>query len=105
MDSGLVVENGPWISFRHPSFITLDSFPECLTFLKEPIQSYQRDAEDIPPTEPEVTEHTLYGYWCCKCKKIVYSKVTDALPNAMTGLTKYCKYITKTKTPKGSSRD
>ena len=65
---------------------TLDSCPECHTPLKEPIQSYQRYTEDIPPIEPEVTEHRLYGYWCSKCKKIVYSKVTDALPNAVIGL-------------------
>lgn len=65
---------------------TLDRCPECLTPLKEPIQSYQRYTEDIPPVEPEVTEHTVYGYWCSKCKKIVHPKVTDALPNAMIGL-------------------
>jgi transposase len=65
---------------------TLDSCPNCQTPLKDPIQSYQRYTEDIAPVEPEVTEHTLYGYWCCKCKKIVYPKVTDALPNAIIGL-------------------
>jgi transposase len=65
---------------------TLDSCPECQTPFKEPIQSYQRYTEDIPPVEPEVTEHTLYGYWCSKCKKIVYAKVAAALPNAMIGL-------------------
>ena len=64
----------------------LDSCPECQTPLKEPIQSYERYTEDIQPIEPEVTQHTLYGYWCSKCKKIVYPKVTDALPNAMIGL-------------------
>jgi len=64
----------------------LDSCPECLTPLKEPIQSYERYTEDIPPIEPEVTQHTVHGYWCSKCKKIVYPKVTDALPNAMLGL-------------------
>jgi len=65
---------------------TLDSCPDCQTPVKEPIQSYQRYTEDIPPVEPEVTQHTVHGYWCCKCKKIVYPKVIDALPNAMIGL-------------------
>ena len=65
---------------------TLDRCPDCQTPVKDPIRSYQRYTEDIPPVEPEVTEHTVYGYWCSKCKKIVYSKITDALPNAMIGL-------------------
>jgi hypothetical protein len=65
---------------------TLDRCPGCQTPVKDPIRSYQRYTEDIPPVEPEVTEHTVYGYWCSKCKKIVYPKVTDALPNAMIGL-------------------
>jgi len=64
----------------------LDRCPACQTPVKDPIQSYQRYTEDIPPVEPEVTEHTVYGYWCSKCKKIVYPKVTDALPNSMIGL-------------------
>lgn len=64
----------------------LDRCPDCQTPVKDPIRSYQRYTEDIPPVEPEVTEHTVYGYWCSKCKKIVYPKVTDALPNAMIGL-------------------
>lgn len=65
---------------------TLDCCPDCQTPVKDPIQSYQRYTEDIPPVEPEVTEHTVYGYWCSKCQKIVYPKVTDVLPNAMIGL-------------------
>ncbi|MBW1716056.1 MAG: IS66 family transposase [Deltaproteobacteria bacterium] len=64
----------------------LDRCPACQTPVKDPIQSYQRYTEDIPPVKPEVTEHTVYGYWCSKCKKIVYPKLTDALPNSMIGL-------------------
>ncbi len=48
--------------------------------------SYNRYTEDIPPVETEVTEHTIHGYWCSCCKKIVYPKVSDALPNAMIGI-------------------
>jgi len=66
---------------------TLSCCPECQGPLKEPIKAYQRYTEDIPPIEkPHVTEHTVYGYWCPRCKKNVFSTVTDALPNAMIGL-------------------
>jgi transposase len=66
---------------------TLEHCPDCQTPLKEPIKEYKRYTEDIPPIEkPEVTEHTVHGYWCPQCKKIVFSPVTDALPNAMIGL-------------------
>ena len=65
---------------------TLCSCPECNKKLAEPAKSYKRYTEDIPPVEPEVTEHTVYGYWCPNCKKIVYAKVSDALPNAVLGL-------------------
>ena len=66
---------------------SLDCCPECQTPLKEPVKAYKRYTEDIPPVEKgEVTEHTVYGYWCAKCKKIVFPRVTDALPNAMIGL-------------------
>jgi len=65
---------------------TLDRCPQCHTPLKGPIKTYQRYIEDIPSIEPEVTEHTIHGYWCPTCKEIVSPKVTDALPNAMIGL-------------------
>ena len=65
---------------------TLCSCPECDNSLGEPVKDYKRYTEDIPPVEPEVTEHTVYGYWCSTCKKIVYANVTDALPHAVLGL-------------------
>jgi len=66
---------------------TLERCPDCHTPLKEPIKQYKRYTEDIPPIEnPEVTEHTVQGYWCPQCKKIVFAPVADALPNAMIGL-------------------
>jgi transposase len=66
---------------------SLQRCPECHTRVKEPVKQYKRYIEDIPPLEkPEVTEHTVYGYWCPQCKKIVFPPVTDALPNAMIGL-------------------
>jgi len=66
---------------------TLEHCPDCQTPLKESIREYTRYTEDIPPIEkPEVTEHTVHGYWCPKCKKSVFAPVTDALPNATIGL-------------------
>lgn len=67
---------------------TLVDCPHCqIPFSSQkPIVSYTRYTEDIPPVEPEVTEHTIYGYWCPRCRKIVYAGVTDALPNAAIGL-------------------
>lgn len=70
----------------HQKDHTLDRCPKCQTPLKESIKTYQRYIEDIPSVEPEVTEHTIHGYWCPKCKELVSPKVTDALPNAMIGL-------------------
>jgi transposase len=61
--------------------------PDCQTSLKEPLKHYKRYTEDIPPIEkPQVTEHTVNGYWCPQCKKVVFAPVADALPNAMIGL-------------------
>ena len=65
---------------------TLDSCPNCNTTVAESISSYKRYTEDIPPVDPEVTEHTVHGYWCSTCKKIVWAKVADALPNATLAL-------------------
>ena len=65
----------------------LERCPDCQTPVKEPIKDYKRYIEDIPAIEkPEVTEHTVHGYWCSQCKKIVFAPVADALPNAMIGL-------------------
>lgn len=65
---------------------TLDRCPECCGSLGEPIKHHKRYTVDIPQVEPEVTEQTVNGYWCSACKKIVYPKVCDAMPNSMLGL-------------------
>lgn len=65
---------------------TLASCSHCQTRLRKPIKSHKRYTVDIPPVAPEVTEHTVHGYWCPKCKKTVYPKVTEALPNSTLGL-------------------
>jgi len=61
--------------------------PECHGPVGHPIKSYKRYVEDIPLIQkPEVTEHTLHGAWCSRCKKVVFPTLTDALPKAMIGL-------------------
>lgn len=65
---------------------TLENCPDCHQPLQKPVRTYKRYIEDIPQVEPLVTEHTVHGYWCSCCKKIVQPTVTDALPNARLGL-------------------
>lgn len=65
----------------------LGSCPQCHSPLGKPINNYKRYTVDIPPVEPEVTEHTVHGYWCSNCKKTVYPKVCEAMPNSTLGLT------------------
>lgn len=65
---------------------TLESCPGCHQPLQNPVRTYKRYIEDIPRVDPVVTEHTVHGYWCACCKKIVQPTVTDALPNARLGL-------------------
>jgi transposase len=45
-----------------------------------------RYVEDIPDTQPEMTEHTIHRDWCGKCKKKVEAPVTAALPGSELGL-------------------
>jgi hypothetical protein len=65
---------------------TLDRCPDCQAPLSKPIKPYKRYIQDIVPVEPKVTEHTVNGYWCGQCQKIVYPQVSEALPNATIGL-------------------
>ncbi len=65
---------------------TLERCPDCHQQLQNPVRTYKRYIEDIPRVDPVVTEHTVHGYWCSCCKKIVQPTVTDALPGARLGL-------------------
>ena len=65
---------------------TLNDCPDCHNPLRNPVRAYKRYIEEIPQVDPEVTEHTVHGYWRSQCKKIVQPAVTDALPNAQLGL-------------------
>lgn len=80
------------VSRRRPETITaykthtLERRPDCQQSLQKPVRTYKRYIEDIPRVDPVVTEHTVHGYWCACCKKIVQPALTDALPNARLGL-------------------
>lgn len=84
----------PGVSRKSPHQIdreqvhSLERCPDCGTpFNKPPVRSYSRIIEDIPEAiRPETVKHTVHGYWCGKCHKLVYPTITDALPNAMLGL-------------------
>jgi transposase len=44
-----------------------------------------RYIEDIPATQPEVTEHTIHRDWCAACQKKVEPRLIEALPGAHLG--------------------
>jgi transposase len=44
-----------------------------------------RVVEDIPATQPEVTEHTIHRDWCAACQKKVEPRLVEALPGASLG--------------------
>lgn len=78
---------------------TLDDCPDCHQPLKSPIRTYKRYIEEIPPVEPVVTEHTIHGYWCSHCKKLVLMKMGDCsayghrcLAKCPTWITPRCLY-------------
>ena len=62
----------------------LKDCPECGAPVGQPIRHHTRLIEDIPP--PEVTAHTVHGYWCSRCQKIVAPKVAAASPRSSLGL-------------------
>lgn len=64
----------------------LERCPECEGPVGPPIRTHRRIIEDIPEITPEITEHTMHGHWCRRCKKIVTPTVSAALPGATLGL-------------------
>ena len=65
---------------------SLGACPDCGGRLnKKPTRERTRIIEDIPEVEPVVTEHTICGYWCRRCEKIVEPMVADALPGSKIG--------------------
>lgn len=60
--------------------------PDCNAKLADPVAKRVRLIEELPPVQPEVTQHTIHRYWCAQCKRIVEPRVADALPGATIGL-------------------
>ncbi len=60
--------------------------PQCGHTVGKAIKSHTRYTEDLPPVQPEVTEHTVYGYWCSECREVVSASVTDAFTGCRIGL-------------------
>ncbi len=65
---------------------TLGACPGCGGQVSEKlVRRRKRIIEDIPEIAPLVTEHTICGYWCRHCEKIVEPVVPDALPGSSIG--------------------
>jgi len=65
---------------RHEEHPPLGTCPRCGSPLGEPAERRLRLIEDIPETQPEVTEHSIPRHWCAGCKKFVEPPVPDAMP-------------------------
>ena len=67
---------------EHPP---LETCPQCGSPLGEAAQRRLRLIEDIPDSEPEVTEHSIPRHWCARCRRFVEPPVADAMPGATFG--------------------
>lgn len=64
----------------------LERCPDCGDEVSaEPARTRTRIVEDIPDVEPVVTEHTIHGSYCRRCRKVVEPVVAEALPGATIG--------------------
>ena len=59
--------------------------PECGAPLCNCAETRTRYTEDIPETQPVVTEHTIHRDWCPNCRKKVEPKVATAMPGSTLG--------------------
>ncbi len=65
---------------------TLTHCPHCKSPVGDSIRQHTRHIENIPPVVPQVSAHTVHGYWCPQCKRIVSATVSAALPHSTLGL-------------------
>ncbi len=65
---------------------TLTHCPRCDSQVGASIRQHTRYIEEIPPVVPHVSAHTVHGYWCGTCQKIVSATVSAALPRCTLGL-------------------
>jgi transposase len=70
---------------RHEEHPPLDRCPQCGSPLGAAAERRFRLIEDIPDTQPEVTEHSIPRHWCPRCRKFVEPPVPDAMPGARFG--------------------
>jgi transposase len=70
---------------HHEEHPPLTHCPDCGSPLLPPSERRFRLIEDIPETQPEVTEHSIPRHWCPRCRKLVEPPVPDALPGATFG--------------------
>lgn len=70
---------------RREEHCPLPCCPECGSKLGPVVERRFRLIEDIPVTQPEVTEHSIPRQWCPNCKKLVEPPVEDAMPGARFG--------------------
>jgi len=70
---------------HHEDHPPQDRCPKCGSVLSDPTMRRFRLIEDIPETQPEVTEHSIPRQWCPGCKKLVEPPVADAMPGARFG--------------------
>lgn len=66
--------------------IDLCSCPNCSNPLKNPIEYVERYVEDIEPAKVIRKKYCIVKYWCNQCKKKVYGRPSDVLPNERFGL-------------------
>lgn len=81
-----------------------DQAVDLILALAEKAEKYDQICGEVTPTIPSGMTPVYLKPSRGKRKKRLGSMIASE-KGFMTGLTKYCKYITKTKTPKGSSRD
>jgi len=67
---------------EHPS---LERCPDCGSVLGGECERRFRLIEDIPESNPEITEHSIPRSWCSRCAKLVEPPVVDAMPRARIG--------------------
>jgi transposase len=70
---------------HHKEHPPQDRCPKCGSPLADPTEHRFRLIEDIPETQPEVTEHRIPRQWCPGCRKLVEPPVVDAMPGARFG--------------------
>ena len=70
---------------HHHEHPPLKHCPQCGSPVGAPTERRFRLIEEIPETEPEVTEHSIPRHWCPTCKKLVEPPVVDAMPGATLG--------------------